>query len=154
MSQIITMFRESGVTSIIVLLWFLFSLALCVFLSIYYIVMECKKPGPSAVFRGGLAPSLAGVIAAALMLLVVPFLIDVIAGAVHAVPRSLLDSVVPEQRAALLASSMAAQINVPAMTMLGQVLLAIPFAVMAGLSLSVPFRRKRRLEAAETGGVS
>jgi hypothetical protein len=40
------------------------------------------------------------------------------------------------------------------MTMLGQLLLAIPFAVMAGLSLSVPFRRKRRLEAAETGGVS
>ena len=152
MSQIAVMFRESGIMAVIIILWFLASLTLCVLLSIYYVAMEYRKPGPSAIFRGGLAPSLIGIAAAVLMLLVIPFMLDLIAAAAYGVSSSVLDSIAPEQKAALLARSISIQINIPILTMLGQLILAIPMAVMTGLSLSVPLRRKRRLEAAGMGG--
>jgi len=154
MSQIMFMFRESGIMAAVILLWFLCSITLCVLLSVYYIMMEYREPGPSAIFGGGLASSLIGIVTAVVLLVAIPLLIDFIAGAAFGVSRSVLDSAAPENRAALLARSISMQINIPTLTMLGQLILSIPLAVMTGLSLSVPFRRKRRLEAAGMGGGS
>jgi len=150
--ELVTMFRELGPLAYVILAWILLGLAVCAVLILYYIAMEYRK-STSVLFPGGAVPCILGVALGVVILLAMPPLLELAARLMAGSP-SIIFSAAPEDRAALLARIVAVRLNAAAFTLLGQLILAVPTAIFVGLALTVPFRRRRRIEAARMGGAS
>jgi len=147
-------FREIGFFSIVILFWIAAGIVLCILMSIYIIVMEYRESGSSSLFKGGLGPSLAGVFTAVTILIIIPAVINLVSKMIYGVSPLEISALPPEERAVMVARMISMDLNISIMNRTGQLILAIPSALLAGLSITVPFRRKRRIHAEHTGGIS
>lgn len=152
MRELTMMFGELGPVAYVILAWIVLGLAVCAIMTVYYIAMEYRK-STSALFPGGAVPCILGVALGVVILLAMPPLLELAARLAAGSP-SIIFSAAPEHRAALLARIVAVRLNAAAFTLLGQLILAVPTAIFVGLALTVPFRRRRRIEAARMGGAS
>lgn len=143
-----------GFFSIVIPFWIAAGIVLCILMSIYVIVMEYRKSGSSSLFKGGLGPSLAGVFTAVTILIIIPAVINLVSKMIYGVSPLEISALPPKKGAMMVAKMISMDMNIPIMTRTGQLILAIPSALLVGLSLTVPFRRKRRIHAEHTGGMS
>jgi len=119
---------------------------------IVYAATAWRKPSPSSRLEGGTGAALGGVLVVLTFFVIVPAALNLVAKLTTGITPDLLASAPPDMKAPLLGRAIGGELHAVALTRIGQLLLSIEAAVLAGLALTVPFRRRRRNRAAGLGG--
>jgi hypothetical protein len=151
LETITEVFKSTGLVAWLSVLWVFTGLLFLTVMIIVYAAAAWRKPSPSSRPAGGTGSALGGILVVLSFFVIVPAALNLFAKLATGITPDLLASASPEMRASLLARGIAGELNAVALTRLGQLLLSIEAAVLAGLALTVPFRRRRRNRAAGMG---